>query len=532
MEIQLDDIYNIRPDIFVKGSEDRLHIQHGGKNFILRLQRELIGSLYECLGRMDGIRSIGDILALLPESHRAPVLKFVGFLIEKKAAFHVADPAGELALAPVSDTLGYLRLYDDNSAATFRRFVQARILVVAGGYSLASAVKTFARLGVRQLHLVNTDPVGTGAWSDKALHACFDELRCWPDAALTILPPATSNLPRFDHVLHMVNDGQSGIDHQRIIAACPDAEQLVGACTGRHLCLMRVEDYVQADHTRFDGRCFEPGKLIAGAATALFFFDHLCNIRRLGPGRYHYYSLHGESTLRFAELDRLIPVDDIVPGEAASAPSSGAPLHTLLAQPLFPLQNMVEHTDPNCYIKLYTLEFTTAHGAGTVVAAGLDMQGCEASLLARLVTHHGVWFGQSNAPEMALIRQLRARQGDAERVALRIRERGVAQDTQLFPELTAPEQYIAFCINAGFGQRLQWRDVVSNDGALSMCTLLSAGDIVLYVPHCGVLAIEERQAALLALYAALWNKRVDSHAQQHVVIAPGTLLPRVQAAAA
>ena len=532
MEIQLNDIYNIRPDIFVKGSEDRLHIQHGGKNFILRLQRELIGSLYECLGRMDGIRSIGNILGLLPEAHRAPVLKFVGFLIEKGAAFCVADPEGELALAPVSDTLGYLRLYADNSAATFTRFVEARILIVAGGYALASAVKTCARLGVRQLHLVNTDPVDTGAWSDTMLHACFDELKRWPDAALTILPPSTSDLPRFDHVLHMIDDGQASMAHQRIIAACADAEQLVGASTGRHLCLMRAEDYVQVDQTRFHGRGVEPGKLIAGAATALFFFDHLCNIRRLRPGRYHYYSLHGESTLRFAGLDRLIPVDAIVPGNTASAPSSGAPLHTLLAEPLFPLQNMVEHTDPSCYIKLYTLDFATAHGVGTLIAAGLDTQGCEASLLAQLVTHHGVWFGQSDAAELALIHQLRARQADADQVARGIRDRGVSHDKPLFPELTAPEQYIAFCINAGFGQRLHWRDVVSGDGALPMCTLLSAGDIVLYIPHGGVLAMAERQAALLALYAALWNKRVNASTQQHVIIAPGVILPHLHTAAA
>ena len=529
MEIQLSDIYNIRPDIFVKGAEDRLHIQHGGKNFILRLQRELIDSLYQCLGRMDGMRCVGDILDSLPEGHRAPVLKFVGFLVEKRAAFHVADPGDEQALAPVEETLGYLRLYADHSAATFRHFVQARILIAAGGYALASAIKTLARLGIRDLHVVNTELAGNGAWIDTDLRACFDELRRWPDATLTILPSTQSVLPAFDHILHITDHNNDGEMHRHVAEACADAEQLVAAYTERHVCLMRHDDYLKADPARFASGCVEPGKLIAGAVTTLFFFDHLCNIRRLRPGRYHYYSLLGESTLRFAGLDQLLPVDAILPAKAPSPPAAGVPLDTLLAQPLFPLQAMVEHTDPSSYIKLYALHFAAQNGSGTLVAAGHDKQQCQASLLSQLVTQHGLWFAQSDAAELDSVRRLRARQAHAEQVVLALRDLDVAHEAPLFPDLTAPEQYIAFCINAGFGERVQWRQAATGDPALSMCALLYAGDVRLFIPHDGTLAIEERQAGLLALYAALWNRRIGGGKANDVIVAPGALLPRTEA---
>lgn len=529
MEIQLSDIYNIRPDIFVKGAEDRLHIQHGGKNFILRLQRELIDSLYECLGRMDGVRCVGDILGSLPEAHRAAVLKFLGFLVDKRAAFHVADPDDEEALAPVGETLGYLRLYADDSAATFRRFAKARILVVAGGYALASAIKTLARLGIQDLHVVNTGLAGPGAWSDTDLRACFDELRRWPDAALTILQSAQNQLPAFDHVLHILDQSHYSEIHRHVAEACLDAEQLVAAYTDRHVCLMRLNDHAKADPARFASRCVEPGKLIAGAVTTLFFFDHLCNIRRLRPGRYHYYSLHGESTLRFAGLDKLLPVDDILPAEQASPLSAGVALDTLLAQPLFPLHDMVEHTDPGSYLKLYALRFAAENGSGMLVAAGHDKQQCQASLLSQLVTRHGLWFAQSNAAELDAVRRLRATQAHAERVAMTLRGLDVAQHALQCPDLTAPEQYIAFCINAGFGERVQWRQAATGDPVLSMCALLCAGDVVLFIPHEGTLATGERQAGLLALYAALWNKRIGGDRLHDVIVAPGALLPHPEA---
>lgn len=527
MQIESSAVYHIRPDIFIKGAQDRLHIQYAGQNYILRLQRELIDSLYACIGRMDGLLTLDSILETLPEAHRAPAARFVGFLLDKRAAFRIPDPADEAALHPVADTLHYLRLYGDDCAATYRRFAGQRILVVAAGYALASAVKTLARLGIRDLCVLDAGAGRDAGWRDAELRQCFDELRRWPDAALTLLSGAQAAQRSFDHVLHIVEHDSEA--HRQALQASGDAEQLVAAYAGRHLCLLHREDYL-AQRWPQRAACHLPERLIAGATATLFFFDHLCGIRRLRAGRYHHYDLRGESTLRFAGLEKLIPLSDIIPGQERSAPWSDVPLDKLLAQPLFPLQNLVEHTDPASYLKLYTVDLETAAGNGTLAAAGRDRRQCEDGLLAQLVIRHGLWFARSGEQEIEALRRHRADQLRGERVVDALAPQALREARRVPVELSAPEQYIVFCINARFGSRVAWSVLPTGDAELPHCTLLTAGDAVISMPHAGDLCPATRQAALLALYAGLWQQARGGAPARHTVVADAT--PAVRAAAA
>lgn len=508
--ISLDDVYNVRPDIFIKGAEDRLHVQYAGKNFILRLQHEVINSLYDCLGRIDGIRPMGEVLTALPAPHHASALKFIDFLIQQKAAFRVANPRDELELAPVKDTLSYLRLYSDDSAGQFRRFEQKRLLIVADGYALISAIKTFARLGVRVLTVLDAGADPHVAWSEAELQACFAELRRWPEARLLVhTSPGAAMAADFDHVLHVLSADSA--PHQAMFARHADAEQLVAQPVHGNLCLLR-----SADHLRIDGRfaaaeaVSQPGALIFGATAALFFFDHLCDIRRLREGRYHYYKLTGESVLRFGQLHRLCPIDALA---AAAASDAGATatvpdLDKLLRQPLFPLQAFVEQTEPSSYLKLYAATLPGAAGQRpTLVAAGRSKAQCQANLLAQLIAAHGLWFDQALPAERQAALQFHAGQVQARQAVQALRAPAVFPRQPAAPELSGHESYISFCISATFGQRLRWFEAATGDPLLPACTLLCADEFTVFLPHGGELAGATREAGLLAMYAALWQLR-------------------------
>ena len=534
--ISLDSTYNVRPDVFIKGAEDRLHVQYAGKNFILRLQREVINSLYDCLGRIDGIRPMDEVLTAIPVHHHSSALKFMDFLVKNRAAFRVADVSDELALEPVKDTLGYLRLYGDDSAGTFRRFEQARVLIVAHGFALISAVKTFARLGARVLTVISTNAgtnTGTQAdWSETELQQCFAELRCWPDAKMHVLQPdAMATLPEFDHVLHIV-DRNSAV-YQQALVTCAGAEQLVAEYANGTLCLLRSDDYLGADRPRSaKGEVHAPTELVAGATAALFFFDSLCNIRRLGEGRYHYYNLRGESILHFGRLYRLLPVLDARFGDATVAKPVAPDLDRLLGEPLFPLQSMVEHTDPSSYIKLYSIAFDYRNERRTLSAAGRDKRQCQANLLAQLAALHGLWFDQTAPSEAQAVLQLRAAHVQAEQVVRPLRTRHAGKRRPLECQLSGQETYIVFCINAAFGQRVSWFEIPTGDADLPMCTLLCAHEITLFLPHGGELPPAAREPALLALYTALWQQRNRIEPVQDVVVTTNPFLIQSEPAAA
>lgn len=512
--ISLNDVYNVRPDIFIKGAEDRLHVQYAGKNFILRLQREIIDSLYDCLGRIDGFLPMGEVLAPIPVPHHASALKFINFLETNKAAFKVTNAGDELALAPVKDTLSYLRQYGDDSAGTFRRFEQRRVLIVGGGYALMSAVKTFARLGARALSVIDTGADGHAPWSVLELQQCFEELRNWPDATLHLLPNDVAQLPTFDDVLHLLH-GDSTLQ-QRVLTECSGAEQLVAQYANGNLCLLRSDDYLRRERTHTAAGAL-PGRaaLIAGATAALFFFDNLCHIRRIGAGRYHYYHLSGESILRFGRLHRLQPISTVQASESAKPAASE--LERLLNEPLFPLHSMVEHTDPASYIKLYTLCLTGQDAPATLAAAGRDRHQCQASLLAQLAARHGLWFDQSAPAETAAARALHSAQRIAEQVVQPLRAIEAEARTPWAPPLTPHESYVAFCINAAFGERVRWYTLDTGDTRLPACAIICAGTGTLYLPHAGELSPQAREAGLLALYTALWQLRLNGAAGQDVL---------------
>ncbi|CDG85914.1 hypothetical protein GJA_5318 [Janthinobacterium agaricidamnosum NBRC 102515 = DSM 9628] len=515
-----------------------MHVQYAGKNFILRLQHDVINSLYDCLGLVDGIRPMGEVLTAIPPQHHASALKFMDFLASKHAAFRVTNVDDELELAAVKDTLNYLRLYSDDSSATFRRFEQGRILIVAGGFALMSAVKTFARLGTRMLTVIDTAVDGQPRWSVAELQRCFAELRRWPDAELHVISPAgLAPMPSFDHVLHVVRDAVAV--HQRILTQCAATEQLIAVYVNGNLCLLRSDDYLRVGgHPGEGGAVSQPGELVAGATASLFFFDNLCNIRRVDAGRYQYYKLNGENATRFGHLYRLLPLLDGLTGDAApavarpsSAPAVAVELERLLHQPLFPLQPLLERTDPASHIKLYSTVLSW-HDGRTLVAAGRHRRQCEANLLAQLVSLHGLWFDQGCAVEAQAASELRAKQLQAEQVVQPLRSGQAAQRRPCTVELGAYETYIEFCINAVFGQRVRWFVLPTADARFSACTVLCAGHTTLFLPHGGELPPDLREAALLALYAALWQQRNGIAPIQDVLVAASPFLALTEPVAA
>ncbi|GGY98807.1 hypothetical protein ACFFTM_20080 [Pseudoduganella plicata] len=401
----------------------------------------------------------------------------------------------EARLQPVHDALLYLRSYVDDSAAAFGRFLDARILLVAGDYALIGAIKTLACLGVRRLSVLQLGD----EWQAHELRDAFGELARWPDAALDIVTAATP-----DHTLVLQCGADAACPFEALVAALPDARHLAAFVSNGQLCVLHGAD-VALLPTRPSGAPVSPcDSLCAGATAAAICFDDLCGVRALAPRRYLHFGLDADVPMGSAGLYPLLPFAAGWAG-VEDAIAVGARVAELVRTPLSPLCSPVERTQEGCYIKLYTLQAQLPGRSApvTLVGAGMTHAECMAGALLQLVDAQRHWFCNTAPAERAAIGAYLARLDIAEQAIAPLRAAPPPQGTA--PALTAREQYLSFCINTAYGRRVQWADTELATSAWARCTVMSAGDVAIYLPHEGQPEPGQREAGLLALYGALWS---------------------------
>jgi hypothetical protein len=506
IEIRPDNIYSIRPDIFLRNAEDRMHIQYAGNNFIIRLRNDCIQHIYRFCDMMDGTQPLGDAMEQIPAAHRGHILKFLEFLLAKSAAFRIAAPGADADLQPVRESLLYLRSFVDDSAAAFRRFAAERILLAAGGYALHSALKTLACLGARRVGVLQTGEM----WQPHELRAAFAELARWPDAGLDIVAGPVNT---YTYVLQVADDAAAPFEALR--DALPAARHLVTFAADGQLCALRGDDLGLLPLRHGTAPLAPPDGLCAGATAAMICFDDLCGVRPLPERRYLHFGLDGDVPMNSAGLYPLVPFDTGSAG-APGAIAVAARIEELAVTPLSPLRAPVECTVAGNYLKLYTLEawLPGQPRAITLAGAGMTRAQCLSGALLQLVAGQRHWFDHACADERAAVGAYLARL-DAARGAV-APLRAVAPVFGPTPALSAREQYMVFCINATHGVSVQWADVTLDADAWPRCTVLRAGTALLYLPHAGTLAAAQREAALLALYGALWQ---GHHGGRDIVLA-------------
>jgi len=495
LHLRPETIYMLRPDIFLRNAVDRIHIQYAGEHYMVRLQPECIRYLYEFCDLLDGSRSLGDAVEHIPAAHRGYIVKFLEFLLSKGAAFQVESALAELHLAPVQDSLLYLRSFVNDSAAAFGRFLAARILLVADGYALIGAIKTLACLGVRSLSVLQTG----AAWQPRELHAAFADLARWPDATLAIVEAPTQ-----DHTCVLQCADDAAYPFERLIAALPHAHHLVAFVAGGQLCALRGTDLPLLVPRHVGPPPGPPDGLCAGATAATICFDDLCGVRPLAAQRYLHFGLDADVPMNSAGLYPLLPFADGRAG-ADDAIAIAARVEELVHTPLSPLRAPIERTAEGSYIKLYTFEACLGSD-GTPVAlasAGMTRQQCMAGALRQLIDGTGHWFSNTAPAERAAVGAY-LQQLDSARCAV-MPLRAAAPMPGIAPALSAREQYLSFCINAAHGVRVRWADAPLAAAAWPRCAVLSAGDMAIYLPHDGTPTDSQREAGLLALYAALWQ---------------------------
>ncbi|GGB95057.1 hypothetical protein [Pseudoduganella buxea] len=493
--LQPDDIYILRPDIFLRGAEDRIHIKYAGDNYIVRLQPECIRNIYRFCDLLDGERSLGAAMEDIPSAHRSYILKFLQFLVSKSAALRIESPLAESQLAPAQDALLYLRSFVDDSAAAFRCFLDARILLAAGDYALTSAIKTFACLGARRLSVLQLGD----AWQANELQAVFAGLARWPDAALDVV---TTPGPGYDCVVQCADGPAYPFEH--LMAALPGAQHLVALVAHGQLCALHGADLPLLAPRHAGTPVTPPEGLCAGATAAMICFDHLCGVRLLPTGRYLHFGLDADVPMNSAGLYPLRPFAEGRPG-ADDAIVVAARAEELLRTPLSPLRSPVEHTPDGSSIKLYTCEAWLAgrDTPVTLASAGMTRTQCLAEALVQLADIHGHWFCNTAPAERAAIGRYLAQLDTARRAVAPLRAAPPAWRDA--PALSAREQYLNFCINAAYGTRVRWADVPLATAAWPRCAVLCAGGATIYLPHDGDTSAAQREAGLLALYRALWQ---------------------------
>ena len=495
VNLRPEDIYMLRPDIFLRSAVDRIHVQYAGEHYMVRLQPECIRHVYAFCDLLDGSNSLGDAMENIPAAHRGYILKFLEFLLSKGAAFQIESALAEAHLAPVQETLLYLRSFVDDSAAAFDRFLAARILLVAGGYALIGAIKTLACLGVRSLDVLQTG----AAWQPRELHAAFADLARWPDAKLAIV-----DAPAPDHtcVLQCAEDAAFPFEH--LIAALPHAHHLVAFVAGGQLCALRGTDLPLLVPRHAGPPPGPPDGLCAGATAATICFDDLCGVRPLAAGRYLHFCLDADLPMNSAGLYPLLPFADGRAG-AQDAIAVAARVEELVHTPLSPLRAPVERTVEGSYIKLYTFEaWLGSDGAPvTLASAGMTRLQCIAGALRQLIDGTGHWFCHTAPAERAAVGAYLEQLDSARRAVIPLRAAPPMPGTA--PALSAREQYLSFCINAVHGARVAWADAPLAQAAWPRCAVLSAGAMNVYLPHGGSPTDSQREAGLLALYAALWH---------------------------
>jgi len=448
----------------------------------------------------------------IPAAHRSYILKFFEFLLSKSAAVRIAAPLAELPLQPVHDSLLYLRAFVDDPAAAFGRFACARILLAARGYALISAIKTLACLGARRLTVLQTGAM----WHAHELRAAFGELARWPDAALDIVmcPPADAT-----YVVHCADD--AACPFERLMAALPDASHLIATVADGQLCALRGADLPLLPTRAAGAPLAPPDGLCAGATAAMLCFDDLCGVRPLPAGRYLHFGLDADVPMNSAGLYPLLPFDAGCAG-AQDAIVVADRIEELVRTPLSPLRAPVERTAEGSCIKLYTFDAQLADGTRvTLAGAGLTRAQCTTGALLQLAAGQRHWFCHTAPDERAAIADYLA-QLDAARNAVAALPEAASAPTSL-PTLSAREQYFSFCINATFGVRVHWTEAALAASPWSHCTLLSGGAVTIFLPHHGAASANQREAGLLALYAALW---LGDARGRDVVLADEPLQPR------
>lgn len=488
-------IYLLRPDIFLRNAVDRIHVQYADGHYMVRLQPECIKYLYEFCDLLDGSRSLGDAMEHIPAAHRGYIIKFFEFLLSKRAAFQVESALAESHFAPVQDSLLYLRSFVNDSAAAFCGFLAARILLVADGYALIGAIKTLACLGVRSLSALQTG----ATWHPRELHAAFADLARWPDATLAIV-----DTPAPDHTCVLQCADDAAFPFERLIAALPHAHHLVAFVAGGQLCALRGTDLPLLASRQAGPPPGPPDGLCAGATAATVCFDDLCGVRPLAAQRYLHFGLDADVPMNSAGLYPLLPFADGCAG-ADDAIAIAARVEELVHTPLSPLRAPVERTAEGSYIKLYTFDARLGSGGATVTlaSAGMTRLQCMAGALRQLIDGTGHWFSNTAPAERAAVGAYLEQLERARHAVMPLRTAVSLPDAA--PALSPREQYLSFCINAAHGVRVRWADAPLAAAAWPRCTVLSAGDMTIYLPHDGTPTGSQREAGLLALYAALWQ---------------------------
>jgi hypothetical protein len=528
-----DGAYRLRPDIFVKSTSERVYLSHRDCHYILRLGSELMVSVGEFIDCIDGEQSLGATMSRFPSTHQPALLKFLHFLLQKGMAFRLDSGAFPAQLRQVRETLDYLSQYCSDPVERYRHFASRRTLLVGGGYALTSAIKTMARIGIRQLAVLPAPQLGHHHFDEQQLRACFEETKVLHDAELRFVAADALHAaqPAFDVILHC----HERVDVSRAgqLAQTSPALELMGLIAGRYLFItdstLDAADIAEGDRAgMFEPACAAPtAGLIAGATCALALFDQITGIRPAGIADYHYYDLQAQGSLQTARRCRLDPLEQ-EPGAPAADVGVAIDWPRLAEAPLFPLQPLQERTEARSYIKLYTVT-TRAHAerAGLRVmlaAAGFTRHDCQQQLMLALTGIHQLGLSCCSPDEWAafshaacLIRRARAVVRDLSQPAVY---------EQRSPSLEARQEYIAFCISTTFEARLDWQDVATGQGEFPRCLIVRANDAAAFMPYSAGITDADRQRLLFGVYAQLWARQHGQGYETQSVFVPAAALPR------
>jgi hypothetical protein len=522
-------VYRLRPDIFVKATSERLYLSHRDSHYILRLGSELIQSVGDFIDCIDGEQSLIEILGRLPNAHQRAMLKFLRFLLDKGMAFQLVGGAFPAELYEVRETLDYLSEYCSDPVERYYHFVSRRIMLVGAGYALTSAIKTLARIGIRQLAVLHVPGLGHHGFEEQELRQGFEEAKVRADAELRYFAEGSAVDPELDVILHChERPDVSWLD--RMARSAP-ALQLLGLVGGSHLFI--TDDAADAADIIEGVRSgtFEPASisptasLIVGATCALALFDQLAGIRPAAVNSYRHYDLRAQGSMQTAQRCALIPLGDL-PLATTAAGGLATDWPRLAEAPLFPLGPMRERTEVRGYIKVYTV-VARAHTQRTLprvalAAAGFTKQGCQQQLVLALAGVHGLGLSCCSADEQACLGHAANLLRQAQILAA-----GVHFDSALdpvHPPLGPREEYIAFCVSTSFDLRLQWHDVTTGDAVMPRCLRVRAGTVAAFMPYAIEPAAVDREALLFSLYVQLWARQCgETYDVQRVLVPAGSL---------
>jgi hypothetical protein len=532
------EIYWVRPDVFIKSGDGKVYIRYQDRHYVLKMANSHIRTVLAFVDQLDGCTPIGIVLSHFAVEFRPMLLKFKKFLIDKGAAFAVVDGPSDATLTAVGETLTYLAEYSASPYTSYRLFAAQQIALVGAGYSLVSAIKTFARLGIQRLSVLHQTALGSHKFEDIELKRAFDSIKTRGDAELTLLSSenADSVLTPFDWVLHCQECNCAvSIGSQAPLLA---ARQMVGRFLGDIL-VIDVHSKAVDSAAAFDGRrgASNPPLLQAGGACfALVAFDVISNIKPWRDGRYAYYDLHGLDQLRFATHCQLRPIAEAqalpqLPGSAGKLADQIEAWDESPPGPLFPMQKPEELTASSSYLKVYGFQCAVAQDqypkTVRLLTAGYDKASCIRQMLTTLATVAGLWFDTADAAEQASYAAAAVWYRQACGVVWEIPVADIERAYQhqnaagALPEFTAGQEYIRFCIASSFACEPRWLDYDTNSAACPKCRIAIAGDSVVYLPYAGDFSAGDGEVLLFGLYAELRRRaHADSECLAVTVFLP------------